>query len=143
MTWSFETSIVHLLHRATQTAHDIFLAPELDLQITPRQYVLLATVSAHEGASQTRIVEVSGIDRSTTAEMMRRLLTAGLLKRRRSKEDARAYEVFITPLGEKTLALAEAQAKKVETVLLAPLSPADRSALARMLATLSHATSGG
>ncbi len=51
---------------------------------------MLARVAGNEGLSQTDIVNLTGIDRSTLADIVRRLVKKGLLQRRRTKQDARA-----------------------------------------------------
>ena len=94
-----ERSPIHLLHRAGQCAGDIFHGEMGDGDLTPRQYAVLVTVAQNEGVSQTRLVEKTGIDRSTLADIVRRMLKKGLLQRRRTKEDARAYAVKLTDEG--------------------------------------------
>ena len=71
--------------------------------LTPRQYAVLVTVSQNEGLSQTQLVEQTGIDRSTLADIVRRMLKKGLLQRRRTKDDARAYAVKLTDEGGRIL----------------------------------------
>jgi DNA-binding MarR family transcriptional regulator len=61
------------------------------------------TVQGQEGLSQTDIVERTGIDRSTLAHIVRRLKDKGLVRRRRTKEDARAYAVRLTGVGRQVL----------------------------------------
>ena len=68
------TSLIHALHRASQVAEDRFARELGDIDITPRQ---LAVIDAHDGPSQTDIVEESGIDRSTLADIVRRLVKRG------------------------------------------------------------------
>ena len=46
--------------------------------LTPRQFAVLITVAGDEGVSQTGIVDATGIDRSTVAEMVQRLAKKGL-----------------------------------------------------------------
>ena len=85
-----ERSPLHLLHRAGQCAAEVFQAELGGGDLTPRQFAVLVTVSQNEGLSQTHLVERTGIDRSTLADIVRRMLKKGLLQRRRTKEDARA-----------------------------------------------------
>jgi DNA-binding MarR family transcriptional regulator len=86
--------------------------------LTPRQLAVLITVSQNEGLSQTGLVERTGIDRSTLADIVRRMQRKGLLQRRRTKEDARAYAVKITDEGRRVLRTAEPLAKKVDDKVL-------------------------
>lgn len=86
--------------------------------LTPRQYAVLATVSANEGVSQTGLVERTGIDRSTLADIVRRMMKKGLLQRRRTREDARAYAVRLTEEGRRMLKVAEPVSRKVDERIL-------------------------
>lgn len=116
-----EKSPIHLLHRAGQCAGDIFQTEMGGGDLTPRQYAVLLTVSLNEGLSQTHLVEKTGIDRSTLADIVRRMLKKGLLQRRRTKEDARAYAVKLTEEGWKSLKAADPVAKRVDERILTVL----------------------
>src|SRR3972149_3585870 len=96
-----ETSAVHLLHTAGQRAGDIFADEMSKVKLTPRQYAVLVSVAEHEGLSQTGLVDRTGIDRSTLADIVRRMQRKGLLRRRRTKEDARAYVLKLTAEGRR------------------------------------------
>jgi DNA-binding MarR family transcriptional regulator len=116
-----ERSPIHLLHRAGQCASDIFQG-EMGLgDLTPRQYAVLVAVSQNEGVSQTHLVEKTGVDRSTLADIVRRMLKKGLLQRRRTKDDARAYAVKLTDEGWRVLKAADPLAKRVDDRILAAL----------------------
>jgi MarR family transcriptional regulator, temperature-dependent positive regulator of motility len=119
-----ERSPIHLLHRAGQCATDIFQSEMAKGELTPRQFAVLSTVAQNEGLSQTDLVDLTGIDRSTLADIIRRMLKKGLLQRRRTKEDARAYAVRLTEDGRRMLKTAEPMAKRVDSRILAALSAA-------------------
>ena len=138
-----DRSPIHLLHRASQAVEDVF-AREVEIdRLTPRQLAVLTTVAQHEGLSQTGIVDRTGIDRSTLADIVRRLHKKGLLQRRRTKEDARAYAVKLTEEGRRVLRTVEPLAKRVDRRVLESL-PANRreefmTALASIVSTLERA----
>jgi DNA-binding MarR family transcriptional regulator len=119
-------SPIHLLHRAGQCAGDIFHAEMKGGGLTPRQLAVLVTVSLNEGLSQTGLVERTGIDRSTLADIVRRMQRKGLLQRRRTKEDARAYAVKLTDEGRRVLRTAEPLAKRVDERILEALPARQR-----------------
>ncbi|MEI9898770.1 MAG: MarR family winged helix-turn-helix transcriptional regulator [Hyphomicrobium sp.] len=116
-----ERSPIHLLHRAGQCASDIFQEEMGQGDLTPRQYAVLVAVAHNEGFSQTLLVEKTGVDRSTLADIVRRMLKKGLLQRRRTKEDARAYSVKLTDEGWKVLKAADPLAKRVDEKILGVL----------------------
>ena len=113
-----DLSTLHLLHRAGQRADDVFNAEMGSLELTPRQFAVLATVASAEGLSQTDLVARTGIDRSTLADLVARMLKKGLLQRRRTKNDARAYAVRLTDEGQRLLQVARPLVENVDQRLL-------------------------
>jgi DNA-binding MarR family transcriptional regulator len=93
--------------------------------LTARQLAVLMTIERHEGLSQTDLVHRTGIDRSTLADVVKRLKGKGLIQRRRTKEDARAYAVRLTDEGRQVLRTVEPLAKRVDRRVLDAL-PAKR-----------------
>jgi DNA-binding MarR family transcriptional regulator len=83
-------------------------------------------VAQNEGVSQTGLVDRTGIDRSTLADIVRRMQKKGLLQRRRTKEDARAYAVKLTDEGKRVLRSAEPLARRVDDRILDALPSKQR-----------------
>ena len=134
-------SILHLLHRAGQCADELFAGNIGDSALTPRQYEVLKAVSSSEDPSQTFLVELTGIDRSTLADIVRRLVDRGLLARSRTRRDARMYAVNLTNQGKEVLDAAEPIVKETNERLLAGLDNGECeaviSALSRIIAAAS------
>lgn len=122
-----QASALHLLHRAGQCAGDVFQAEMASGDLTPRQFAVLVAVSQDEGLSQTSLVRKTGIDRSTLADIVRRMLRKGLLQRQRTKDDARAYSVKLTEEGWSALRRAQPTVEIVDMRVLSVLPEADRS----------------
>lgn len=131
-----DRSPTHLLHRANQCAADVFAAEMSNSDMTPRQFAVLVTVASHEGLSQTGLVERTGIDRSTLADIVRRMLKKGLLQRRRTREDARAYAVKLTEEGRRAMKSAENGARRADDRILAALPARQREQMLDELSTL-------
>src|ERR1700745_1668158 len=93
----------HLLHRALQLALDIYAEETGPDAVTQRQYAVLSAVSAHEGLTQTDLVHATGIDRSTLADLVARMIGKSLLARERSTAAARANTVRLTAQGRAAL----------------------------------------
>lgn len=119
-------SATHLLHRAGQRAADIFADESRAGAITPRQFAVLMVVAEQEGLTQTDLVERTGIDRSTLADIVARLLNRGLIQRRRAKDDGRAYAIKLSAQGAKALRDVQPAAAAADTRLLANLPPGKR-----------------
>jgi DNA-binding MarR family transcriptional regulator len=86
------------------------------------------------GFRQTDIMVATGIDRSSTADLVKRLVGHGWLRRRRTRRDARAYAVRLTPEGRRVLALGIPTARATEEALLSFLPTAQRLVFIRALA---------
>ena len=136
---NLERSPLHLLHRAGQCAGDIFQSEMASGDLTPRQYAVLITVARNEGLSQTNLVTRTGIDRSTLADIIRRMIKKGLLQRRRTKEDARAYAVKLTEEGRRVLESAQPLVDRVDQRVLAVLPGQQRDQFLKDLALIVEA----
>lgn len=101
------------LHRCEQIAHDVFADALPGTEITPRQATLLVSLSEMAPCSQTDLVAATGIDRSTLADLCRRMQRKGWLTRRRMREDARTYAVALTDSGRMVLRKVEAASDKI------------------------------
>jgi MarR family transcriptional regulator, temperature-dependent positive regulator of motility len=133
MKYSPSTSILHRMHRVTQIGAERLSAELGDTELTERQIVVLAAIGADEGTNQTGIVNAIGVDRSTLADIVRRLVKRGLVNRKRMAEDARAYAVTLTKEGRRMLAVAGPILAKVEAGMLAGMTASQRDALAKAL----------
>jgi DNA-binding MarR family transcriptional regulator len=136
--YDLETSLSHLLRRAQQFAYDQFVQQMGDSAITPRQFIVLFAVNEEEGLSQTDLVNRTGIDRSTLADMISRMIKNGLLARKRTAEDARANAVRLTAAGRRALTSTLPRAITAEKALLELLP---KSAQADLVRGLSHLAS--
>ena len=125
-TKQFARSFSHLLKRAVQYSVQLYMEDVGKSGLTHRQFTVLAAVDAHDGKSQTELVKITGIDRSTLADLVARLMAQGHLQRRRSKEDARTNAVRLTPVGKKALRVAQDGADDIDKRLLAVLPTSDR-----------------
>ena len=115
---ALERSPSHLLHRALQRALDIYAEEFGAGAITQRQYAVLAAAAEREGATQADLVRITGIDRSTLADMAQRMIVKGLLERERSAVDARANAVRLTQAGQAALELAQPKMAAADARLL-------------------------
>lgn len=137
--FSLEKSPGHLLRRAQQYSYDLYAKEVGKTGPTPRQFSVLHTVSENEGLSQTDLVRRTGIDRSTLADMISRLIKKGYLARQRTKADARANSVKLTAAGKKVLASATAKVIKAETAALNVLPKTQQSTFMKALGTYAEA----
>lgn len=115
----------HLLRRCQQRAVEIFVDEVGEDGPTPRQFAILLTVYQNDGINQTDLVQLSGVDRSTLTEMLKRMVDRGLLRRERAPEDLRTNVLHITDRGLEMLRRAQPAAARAQDRILAPI-PEDR-----------------
>lgn len=130
---ALERSPSHLLHRALQLALDIYAEETGPDAVTQRQFAVLAAVAAHEGLTQTDLVRSTGIDRSTLADLVARMIGKGLLARRRSTADARANTVSLTETGRAALEAAKPRVAAADARILKLLPTRKRDAFLGVL----------
>jgi DNA-binding MarR family transcriptional regulator len=130
------TSPSHLLRRANQLATDFFDDEDGVDGLTPRQLAVLHAVDLNDGVSQTELVKVTGIDRSTLADMIMRMQKRELLARRRTEEDGRANAVRMTTTGRRALRASMAAMIKADAALLDALPARSRTEFLKILTLL-------
>ena len=141
--YDLKSSPVHLLRRCSQFAADLFDLQNQASDLTPRQLTVLIAVEANDGASQTALVTATGIDRSTLADMVARMIQRDLLARRRTEADARANSVRLTAKGARALKTAMGALKKTEQRLLAGIPASKRSEFVKHLAAIAAQAGDG
>jgi len=128
-------SASHLLHRAEQLASECFAALAKDA-LTLRQFSVLAAIATDPGLSQSALVRITGIDRSTLADMMSRMEKRGLVTRTASALDARALSIQLSQSGAAMLRGMDKHARAADAAILDLLSKPKRRALVAILAQL-------
>jgi DNA-binding MarR family transcriptional regulator len=136
-----DSSALHLLHRAGQCAEVLFTNEAAKADLTPRQFAVLVCVAQNPDVSQTGLVEQTGVDRSTLADVVRRLVKKGLLQRKRTREDARMYAVRLTTKGQNALNSVKPLATKVDQRILAALRADQRGGFIDALGEIVRAMS--
>ena len=129
----------HLLHRVLQIALDIYNEETGEGALSQRQYAVLRALEAGEGLSQTDLVKVTGIDRSTLAELVSRMLAKDLLVRERSTTDARANLVQLAAAGRTALTDMQPRVLAADEKILSLLSPPKRDSFVKLLRKLTAA----
>jgi DNA-binding MarR family transcriptional regulator len=132
-------SVTHLLHRTLQLALDYHADAAGPASLTQRQFTVLAAAASADGMTQNDLVRATGIDRSTLADLVARMLTKGLLQRERSASDARANTVRLSEAGREALGAGAGAAADADERLLALLSPKKRETFLKTLAGLAAA----
>lgn len=132
----------HLIHRAQQFAADCYTETAGRSVLTQRQFAVLTTVAENEGLTQTALVRATGIDRSTLADLVARLVSKGLLDRERAPHDGRANLVRITNTGRQILTQLLPSVARADAAILAALPKSKRTAFLDALQRLTEVLDG-
>lgn len=131
-----ENILSHLLRRAHFRAEEIFAAEFSAESITPRQKAALVILYHNPGLNQNGLADRLFMDRNTVAEMVRRLVLNGLVQRTPSKDDQRAYQLFLAPDGARLLNAVMPRDMEVERRIADRLPPEYRPLFAKCLKLL-------
>ncbi|WP_174769992.1 MarR family winged helix-turn-helix transcriptional regulator [Paraburkholderia hayleyella] len=122
-----------MIRRAHQISTDLFIEACAAFDITPSQYGVLY-ILFHDGPlEQIGIARLIGLDRSTTALVVKILAERGLLEKTRSETDQRKVDISLTEAGKQCLRRCERCAQTSMEALLAPFDTAERQQFLALL----------
>ena len=134
--YELHAAVGHLLRRSQQRAVDLFVEEVGEDGPTPRQFAVLLSVHQNPGISQTDLVRVTGIDRSTLTEILRRLGRRGLVRRERQETDRRTNALHLTEDGRGAMESAIGAVERAQHRILEPIPAAERPGAMRLLERL-------
>lgn len=123
----------HLLRRCQQIAVGIFLDECREFELTPLQFVALATLHERGPLDQATLSRVTALDRTTAAVVIRALEARGYVWRRQSTKDRRSKVITLTDDGRRLLNESAAMVESAQQRIVAPLDDRERRELARLL----------
>lgn len=112
------------------------------LGLTVSQYSCLHHLRREPGISAAALARATFVTRQSMNAMLQQLIDRGLVARPSRAESGRALPALLTATGEDALDSAQDLVDAVETRMLAGLSPAETTALARGLAACIDALDG-
>lgn len=110
------------------------------LGIEARHMSVLTSLDGIGPASQRRISDILGLDKSTMVRIMDELERMGLVTRTRAEHDRRAYAIELTDKGRDSARVAREIALSVADDLYGWLRPKEREQLVSLLTRLARAT---
>lgn len=74
-----------------------------DVKIRPGRFATLMLIGRNPGISQTALSQANGRDKSTLTPVLNDLVKRGLVRRQRTPDDRRAYQLTLTAAGQRML----------------------------------------
>jgi DNA-binding MarR family transcriptional regulator len=127
-----------LMRKVSQASFDGFAEIVERHGLHPMHLGLLSILEAEGPISQQKLGQVMGVDPSTMVARMDALEQGGLIERRRSDEDRRAYEISLTPKGRKTYEKLSAEAREWGKHFFRALSADEQKQLNALLLKLAE-----
>ncbi|GEP56134.1 MarR family winged helix-turn-helix transcriptional regulator [Reyranella soli] len=128
-----------LIRRLHQIHLSLFAAECASFQTTPVQYSILSVVVAQPGLEQSALAKEVGVDRTTLANVVARLIGRGLLRRQQGEEDRRLKHVYPTQACRKLLKEMEGPARRAHERTIDALGNGERERFIKSLVRLVNA----
>jgi DNA-binding MarR family transcriptional regulator len=117
------------LRRAQGAMHRDYMAAVSGLDLTQKQTATLWLIHSNGGVSQVSVAAALGMDRATMMSVIDRLQDRALVIRKRSTEDRRRQELYLTPAGQSILRKVKARIARHEERFKALFTPSELEAL--------------
>lgn len=127
----------HLLRRCHQV-HTSIWSDSFGNALTAPQYAVLSALASGTFTDQQSIGMSAALDKSTVADIVRRLEVHGWLRRTEDPADGRRHRMTLTPVASFALTQTSEMIRAVQSQLLAPVAPDDRAGLIRLLQILAR-----
>ena len=133
------TDIAFLVAQLGAYAAERFGERAAALDFTRPQAGLLRLISREPGQSQQAVARRLGTPPSRLVALVDDLEQRGLIERRRNPGDRRNYALHLTAAGEQAMADLSQASLEHERAIAAPLTPAERAQLSKLLGKLAAA----
>ncbi|MEU7501796.1 MarR family transcriptional regulator [Streptomyces griseofuscus] len=127
------------LARRLQQAHHLLWNTMVSEEITSPQFAVLNALVAEPGLDQRTVGERVGLDRSTIAEVISRLIRRGFLDKVRDPQDGRRFLLRVTDDGLQVHRKLAARTARMNQVFLAPLSAEERASFFALIRRVTDA----
>lgn len=122
----------HLLRRMQQV-HTLLWTAMASEEITSPQFAVLNGLAGRPDSDQRTLGELAWLDRSTAADVIRRLADRGLVTRVRDNGDGRRNLLRLSAEGERVHQRLQARTTRMNEVMLAPLDDTERETLLSLM----------
>ncbi|MET8507483.1 MarR family transcriptional regulator [Streptomyces sp. NPDC004787] len=127
------------LARRLQQAHHLLWTTVVSEEITSPQFGVLNALVAEPGLDQRTVGERVGLDRSTIAEVVSRLIRRDLLDKVRDPEDGRRFLLRTTDEGARVHRRLTVRTARMNQIFLAPLDAEEQAQFLSLLRRVSDA----
>jgi DNA-binding MarR family transcriptional regulator len=135
-------SIPGYLLRRSQALHNALWARLVPGDLTGPQYAVLSVLAAFPHSDQKQVARLASLDKSSTADVVTRLVRKAWIERERDHGDSRRHPLSLTRAASIALSSITPHVSAVQEALLAPLPAARRALFVKDLASIAQLTAG-
>jgi DNA-binding MarR family transcriptional regulator len=121
------------LRLAQEYAFEAFSRRSREIGERPGRFATLLLIARNPGISQTALSHANGRDKSSLTPVVEELVRRGLVERRRTRNDRRAYRLKLTPAGRRALTMLMRSARQHERALDRIIGARDRKRFLQIL----------
>ena len=132
-----EEQVGHLLRRAYQRHTALFQEKIGDKHLTPLQFAALIKLRDMDEVSQNQLGRMTAMDAATMQGVIHRLLSRGLIERKRDPGDRRRLQLSLSQSGQALVDECAGIGIEISEQTLAPLDTEDRQRFLDLLSRLS------
>jgi DNA-binding MarR family transcriptional regulator len=130
---SYAASLPFLLSQVGARAGQLFAARLAPLGVSPRAFGVLSNLTGTSGRTQQQLADALGMHRNNMVGLIDEMEAAGWVRRHRSAQDRRAFEIRLTPAGTVLVDRVTALIPPMEAEIAGDLTPDDRHVLVDLL----------
>ncbi|MFM9370027.1 MarR family winged helix-turn-helix transcriptional regulator [Streptomyces sp. Da 82-17] len=130
------------LARRLQQAHTLLWHTVVSEDVTSPQFAVLNALVEEAGLDQRTVGERVRLDRSTVAEVIRRLVDRGLLDKVRDPKDGRRSVLHATDEGHRVHRRLAPRTTRMNQLFLAPLNAEEQETFLGLLQRVADAAEG-
>jgi DNA-binding MarR family transcriptional regulator len=134
----FADSLPFLVSQVGARVAELFAQRLAPLRVTPRAYAVMSHLAREAGQTQQRLSDLLGIHRNSMVALIDELEAAGWVRRHRSAQDRRAFELRLTPAGVALLARIDGLQAELEREVGGGLSATEHEKLVALLGQLAQ-----
>ncbi|MDQ2839392.1 MAG: MarR family transcriptional regulator [Actinomycetota bacterium] len=134
----YAESLSFLLSQVGARSAQIFAARLAPLGVSPRAYGVLSNLAGATSQTQQQLADALGIHRNNMVGLIDEMEAAGWVRRHRSTQDRRAFDVRLTRSGSAVVARVDRLLPALEEDLVHGLSESDRETMVALLQVIAR-----
>lgn len=129
----YQESLAFLLSQVGARSAELFAAQLQPLGLSPRAFGVLSNLDGSEGQTQQQLADALGIHRNNMVGLVDEMEAAGWVRRHRSEQDRRAFNIRMTDTGRTLVARVQDTIGVLEQTVTRDLSADERATMAILL----------